>query len=199
MQQVWVIHGGDTYNTYEDYLTSLNNFAVNFTDLTQKNWKQRLGDALGDDFSVLAPTMPNKYNAKYLEWKIWFKKYLPFIAEDAIVVGHSLGGLFVLKFLAEEAPPVSLRAIFLLAAPYAASPPESLADFTVPSSLERLHTLTKKIYLYHSQDDPVVPFQDFQQYAAALPTAETRIFTDRQHFNQPDFPELVNDIRTCRL
>jgi predicted alpha/beta hydrolase family esterase len=36
----------------------------------------------------------------------------------AIVVGHSLGGSFMLKFLVEEEPRNRIAGIFLIAAPY---------------------------------------------------------------------------------
>jgi predicted alpha/beta hydrolase family esterase len=53
---------------------------------------------------------------------------------------------------------------------------------------------TKNIYLYHSKDDPVVPFSALEKFARALPLAYTRIFEDRKHINQSEFPELAEDI-----
>ena len=53
---------------------------------------------------------------------------------------------------------------------------------------------TEKIDLYHSKDDPVVPFSDLSKYQEALPNAKSRIFDDRKHINQEEFPELLNDI-----
>ena len=49
--------------------------------------------------------------------------------------------------------------------------------------------------MYHSKDDPVVPYFEFEKYKAQLPNAYMKSFEDRQHFNQDTFPEIVEDIR----
>jgi predicted alpha/beta hydrolase family esterase len=194
-QQVWVIHGGDTFDTYEEYLTNLKNITPTLDDLKHQDWKSKLGETLGEQYEVLAPRMPNGYNAKFVEWKIWFDKFVPFMQDHAILIGHSLGGIFLAKYLAEEAFPQPIRATFLIAAPYNATANESLADFNLPTSLDQFAQQSPRIFLYHSQDDPVVPFSDFKQYQTALPAAQARPFTDRQHFNQAEFPELAADIQ----
>jgi len=194
-RQVWVIHGGDTYDTYDDYLAALRGWTVSLEDLKQTSWKSTLGERLGTDWDVLAPRMPNSHNAKYLEWKVWFEKYVPLMAEPVILIGHSLGGTFLAKYLAETAFPHHLQATLLLAPPFQAPPGESLADFTLPASLETFAKQGGQIHLYHSEDDPVVPFGDLAKYKEALPTATVRTFTNRNHFNQPELPELVADIK----
>lgn len=195
-QQVWVIHGGDTYDTYEEYLAALKSWTVDLEDLTRKDWKSTLSEKLGSKYyEVLAPRMPNSHNAKYVEWAIWFAKFVPLVQPDSIFIGHSLGGIFLAKYVATEALPHPIQATFLVAAPFQAPPGESLADFTLPKSLDQFQKQSEKIYLYHSEDDPVVPFKDVASYQTALPTAQVRTFTDRQHFNQAEFPELVEDIK----
>lgn len=52
------------------------------------------------EFKVIKPEMPNKDMARYSAWKLWFKKYLPFLdSEKLIVIGHSLGAMFLIKYL----------------------------------------------------------------------------------------------------
>lgn len=194
-QQIWFIHGGDTFDTYEEYVASLKNFTVSLNDLKSNGWKNSLGEKLGENYEVLAPRMPNGYNAKYVEWKIWFEKWIPFMTDNVILIGHSLGGIFLAKYLAEEVFPQAIRGTFLVAPPYNADAENSLADFGLPASLDRFAEQSPRIFIYHSEDDPVVPSSDFKNYQTALPKATARTFTDRQHFTQPDFPELVADIR----
>ena len=69
---------------------------------------------------------------------------------------------------------------------------ESLSDFVLPASLEKITEQADKIYLFHSKDDPVVPFAQANKYKTALPNSEIIVFTDRQHFNQEYFPNLLN-------
>jgi predicted alpha/beta hydrolase family esterase len=53
--------------------------------------------------------------------------------------------------------------------------------------------LGNKVCLFHSQDDPIVDFADFQKYRAALPEAVGKSFRNRGHFLQNRFPELVRE------
>ena len=163
-QQVIVIHGGMTFATYEDYLASLRAFRVESLDsLKMVSWKETLQDALGSDYEVLLLKMPNKVNAKYLEWKIWFEKFILLFNESVILVGHSLGGTFLAKFLAEEKFAKKIEAVFLVAAPYDIEGTDhSLADFVVPQDLSRLAVLSPRVFLYGSDDDRVVPMRNLE-------------------------------------
>lgn len=195
VSQVIFIHGGETFDTYEQYLGALAQWIFDPNRDDAKRLKHKLKDALAP-IEVLAPTMPNKYNAKYREWKLWFAKVLPHAKDDVVLIGHSLGGIFLAKYLAEEALPVRVRGTFLVAAPYRDNLPEYvLADFILPESLARLASQGGAIHLYHSEDDPVVPYADLARYAAQLPSAQVHTFADRGHFMQEEFPEIVEEIR----
>ena len=61
----------------------------------QKGLEPRLQEVLGGEYDVLLPRMPNKNNAKYLEWKIWFERMIPFLNKEIILVGYSLGASFI--------------------------------------------------------------------------------------------------------
>lgn len=194
--QVVIIHGGDTFDNYEDYLHFLKNFEVDLGMLSNKSWKKSLEADLGENFEVLALQMPNKFNAKYLEWKIWFKKFIPFFNDEVIIVGHSLGGIFLAKYLAENIFPKKITGLYLIAAPYANVDTYSLADFILPESLEKITDQVSEIFLYQSKDDKIVPFSEVEAYQYQLPSAKLRIFENRGHFNQENFPELVSDIKS---
>lgn len=195
-QQILIIHGGDTFATYDDYLEFLKTKEVDLEKLQYKGWKDTIGKTLGEKYQVIAPHMPSKNNAKYLEWKIWFEKFLPFLQDDIILVGHSLGAIFLVKYLSENTFPKKIQAIFLISAPYDDDISDySLADFVLPKNQGQFQKQAGKVFLYHSKDDPVVNFGDFEKYAKALPNATQRIFTDKGHFNQEVFPEIIKDIK----
>ncbi len=199
-KQIILVHGGDTFNTYEEYLSFLKDWKdIDFERYRklEKDWKQSLNEKLGEDYEVIAPGMPNKQNAKYLEWKIWFEKFVPYFEPEVILVGHSLGGTFLAKYLSENDLPKKIIATFLIAPVFdEIEIKESLADFKLPESLEKLEKQGGKIFLYHSKDDPVVPFADFEKFKKALKTATGRTFIDRRHFKQEKLPELVKDIKS---
>ena len=68
-------------------------------------------------------------------------------------------------------------------------------DFIISKNLDRFPNQSKEIFIYQSKDDTVVPFSNCISYQDALPSAHIRIFEDRQHFNQDNFPEIVEDIK----
>jgi predicted alpha/beta hydrolase family esterase len=194
-KQVIVIHGGDTFDSYEDYLAYLTDWEVSKEMLTSKGWKSTLQSMLGEGYEVLKPTMPNEFNCKYVEWKIWFEKFTPFFIDEVILVGHSLGGIFLAKYLAENILPKKITALFLIAAPFDDVDTTSLADFVLPDSLELITKQVDTIYLYQSEDDPIVPFSELAKYQLKLPGVHIKIFKDKGHFNQETFPELVESIQ----
>jgi len=195
-KQVILIHGGDTFETYEEYIKSLQDFKMDFQMLKKKDWKISLENKLGGVFEVIAPRMPSNYNAKFLEWKIWFEKIIPFLEDEIILVGHSLGGIFLAKYLSLYEYPKKIKATFLVAAPFDDADSEyTLADFALPQSLNKFEKQGGQIYLYQSKDDDSVPFVDLSKYQKALPKAKVTVFEDRGHFNQEQFPELVADIK----
>lgn len=184
------------FESYDEYFSYLQNYKIESLEyFRRKGWKPFLEKGLGENHEVILPNMPCKENAKYAEWKIWFEKIIPFLEDDVVLIGHSLGGKFIAKYLSEETFSKKILATILVATPFNRSRREH-ADFILPNSLAMLEQQGGKLFLYHSTDDPVVDFSELAKYQVALPNAITRIFGDRQHFNQESFPELVSDIKS---
>ena len=197
-KQIVVIGGGDTFDSYEEYLGFLRNFEIDIERYKSdtKDWKPWLREVLGNDYEVILPVMPDKNNAQFNEWKLWFEKLLPFINDGIILIGHSLGGAFLAKYLSESKFPRKIGGVFLVAAVYDRdSEGYSLASFNLP---EKLNLQTDNTMIYHSEDDRVVPISALDKYKKALPKAKTRVFKDRGHFSQEKFPELVEDIQNLK-
>jgi hypothetical protein len=52
-----------------------------------KKRRNRIAEQLQDTHQTILPDMPNKLNADYIAWKIWFEKHFPFLNnEDLILV-----------------------------------------------------------------------------------------------------------------
>lgn len=151
---------------------------------------------LGKNFEVIYPEMPNASNAKYLEWKIWFDKITPHLKNDVILIGHSLGGIFLAKYLSENKFPKKILATFLIAAPFNdKETKESLADFKLKKELKKLQNQSNKLFIWQSINDDIVSFVAFEKYKKALPDANYRKFKNKGHFAQNTFPEIVQEIR----
>lgn len=194
-QQIFVIHGGTAFDSYDEYVAYLRSKTVDLDKLVSKDWKDRLQGNLDDDFTVYLLKMPNSQNAKYLEWAIWFEKYIPLMNEGALLVGHSLGAVFLAKYLAENRFPKTIKGVFLVAAPYDDDEGRKLPEFAITAPLAQLGAQAGKLFFYHSKDDPVVAFSELSRYERELPAATYRIFEDRLHFNMESFPEIVEDIK----
>ena len=66
-QQVFYIHGGESFTNYDDFLERLRTKDIWDLPSTQssKKWSQTFAADLGADYEVFMPAMPNKNNAKY--------------------------------------------------------------------------------------------------------------------------------------
>ena len=198
MKQIVFIHGGSDFRSYEEFISYIKNEPVKISSFQiKKRWKQTLDQDLGEDYQVFTPEMPNKQNAHYEEWKIWFERLIPFLQNDVILVGHSLGGIFLAKYLSENTFPVAIKATILISAPYDDTnlePP--LGDFKLTSPLDKLGEQGGGIHLLHAKDDPVVPFSHSESYHNILPNSNLILLESGGHFLEPQFPELINLIKS---
>ena len=61
-----------------------------------------LDKELGRKFEIIRPQMPLAENAKYSDWKIYFERHIPYLKNNIILIGSSLGGIFLAKYLSEN-------------------------------------------------------------------------------------------------
>ena len=175
----------------------MNSFVVNLDKLRyQKDWKDTLQEELGSAYDIFQPRMPNSTNAHYNEWRIIFDKILEKVDEDVVLVGHSLGALFLVKYLSDNNPTKKIKSLFLVAAPFDGETKESLGSFVLDSSkVENVRKKVSSIILYYSKDDPVVSFSESDKYMRKLPQATLHTLDGRGHFKQEKFPEIINDLQ----
>ncbi|MFZ1360501.1 MAG: alpha/beta hydrolase [Candidatus Saccharimonadales bacterium] len=194
MKQVVIIHGGNSFDSYESYINDLKSMEIDYNRLKlQQKWKPWIAEQL-PEADVLLPTFPNDFNAVYDEWKIYFEKLLPLLHDDVQLVGHSLGAMFLAIYLNENPLPRPIRRLILIAGGYGDETTEELGSFNI-SSAQNVIKSANEIHLFHSKDDPVVPFTELAKFQADLPTATSHIFDDRGHFNDATFPELLELIK----
>ncbi|MDN5275644.1 MAG: hypothetical protein JWN33_293 [Candidatus Saccharibacteria bacterium] len=195
MKQVCIIHGGDTYPSVKAYKQALGSRQLDYARLLYRpRWNNWLPEHL-PGVDVLLPSFPNKDNAQYDEWSLYFAKLIPFLENDVTLIGHSLGGIFLAKFLSESPMPGLAKKLVLIAAPYDDELNEPLATFKLSRDATNLSISAEEIYLFHSEDDPVVPFSELSKYRADLQDAQVHTFQDRLHCNTATFPELLDIIK----
>ena len=148
---------------------------------------------LGDDVRVLAPEMPDAENPGHERWRAAFEEHLAAIEGPILIVGHSLGASTVLKTLSKSAAPPGLRGLFLVETPWW-EPEGWSAEYAVPDDVAD-HLPDVPIFLYHSTEDPEVPFGHLDLYRSRLPNATAREISGSEHSFIHGLPQLVADIR----
>lgn len=189
MKQVVYISGGETFNTREDFKKWLasddSNWMLNDPSVEpMRFWSSNLDEDLGDEFEVFKVPMPLTSHARYDEWKIWFDKHIQFMHDEVILIGWSLGASFLLKYLSENNFPKQVLSLHLVAG--------ATTEFVAN---EGGHIDIENSHIYHSQDDDIVAFENAEGFQRVLPKATLHTFTDRGHFLQESFPELLAEIK----
>jgi len=195
--QVLIIHGGMTFKNQGDYLKYLKTKKVSLDK--RINWAgDYLEKSLGSKYQVIRPRMPLQDNAKYEEWKIFFERYLPYIKNNVILIGCSLGGIFLAKYLSENKFPKKIKGTFLVCAPYDNShfDEDLVGGFTLKSDLSLILKNFSKLTMLFSADDECVTPYHAEKYRLKLPKANIIIYKSKNgHFNIPTFPEIIKMIK----
>lgn len=191
------LSGGMTFNSRQDYLQYLKNLEISLE--SSKKWNgEYLEEKLDSEFNLIRLRLPLKEYARYQDWKIVFEKYLTLVTTELVLVGFSLGAIFLAKYLAENSLKQKIRGVFLVAPPFDDRlKGESLAGgFKLPKSLKRLDESAAVVRLYFSDDDPIIPLAQAREYQKRLTKAQVKISSRGQgHFQMPSFPELIREIK----
>jgi predicted alpha/beta hydrolase family esterase len=153
-----------------------------------------LREALGPDFGVKYPEMPDADAPGFRKWSACISGELSALGAGMILVGHSLGGSILLKHLSEERVEEAISGVFLIATPYWGAADWEVSEFELREDFPEALPKDVPIFLYHSRDDEVVPFAHLAMYAERLPLASVREFDGRGHQFGDDLSEVAEDI-----
>lgn len=197
--QILVIHGGETFKNDKDYLRYLKTKKISLAKRT--SWKNDyLDKTLGGKFEIIRPGMPLPENAKYRDWKIFFERHFPFLRNNIVLIGNSLGGIFLAKYLSEHKFPKKILSVYLICAPYdnshTAPGDQLVGGFRLKSDLSLLDKSSKRLTLMFSGDDKVVPVYHAEMFRKKLKNAKIIVYKSKNgHFNIQKFPEIVKMIK----
>jgi uncharacterized protein len=155
-----------------------------------------LRDALGADYNVIYPPMPHEEAPDYEAWKGQIAAELAGLSDDVILVGHSLGGSFLVKYLAEETLKQTVAGLFLIAPPYWGAEDWEVEAYAPREGFASKLAHIPHIAFYHSREDEWVPFAHQALYAQKLPQAKTHEFDGRGHQLNDDLSEVAHDIKS---
>jgi predicted alpha/beta hydrolase family esterase len=158
-----------------------------------------LRDALGTGYEIRYPHMPREEDPDYELWKRRLARELAALRPGALLIGHSLGGSFLLKFVSEEKMGTEVAGLFLLATPYLGGKGWCYEGYEKVALLEGWQARWPRIgpiFIYHARDDEVAPFAHMELYANKFPQAVTRAFDTGGHQLKNDLSEVAADIAT---
>ena len=141
-------------------------------------------------YHASTPELPLPYQPDYELWRTEFERYD--ISERTLLVGHSCGGGFLLRWLSEN--PVKVRRVILIAPwidPQARKCPEFF-DFTIDPAI----TSRTELHVFYSDNDAEDIDHTVNTIKSELPAAKFRQFSGYGHFCLADmraeaFPELL--------
>lgn len=202
MKQIVIVGGGETFDEYEDYLSWLRSTEFDIFSKAS-GWKSNLQKNLGSQYQVINVKMPNPLNAKYEEWCIYMDKVWSFVNPGAVFVGHSLGGLFLLKYLSGRTQNIGqdvldqwkqpLATVFV-ASPFDIRGSTGYADFKLRD--DHNHRAFGKIHWFHSPQDDIVTAHHSYMGQLCL-GGDLHLLVGRGHFIYDNkFPELIKTIKT---
>jgi predicted alpha/beta hydrolase family esterase len=195
--QVLMIHGGMTFKNKKNYLDYLKTRTISIEH--KENWSNEyFTKNLGNGFDIIKPRMPLGDNAKYEEWKLHFERHFPLLKNNIILIGSSLGGIFLAKYLSENIFPKKILSTCLVCPPHDNSliGEDLVGGFKLKSNLSLLEKNSKNLHLFFSEDDDVVPIIHAKKYQAELPNANIHIFKSKNgHFDIAKFPEIIKTMK----
>ena len=115
---------------------------------------------LGADYRLNYPQMPNENVPDYDVWWPEIRKEITGSNKQIILVGHSIGGYILLKYLCEKnVPDNAIIGICLIAAPYPSGDENwEFEGFALPDNIDTKLPEGSRVFLYQSPDDQIVPF-----------------------------------------
>lgn len=151
-----------------------------------ENWFPWLKDELSSlGYDVHVPQFPTPENQTLDAWFAVFEPLRSSVDGDTIMVGHSLGGSFLLRVLESLDAPIALAA--LVAAPVGVPPIKNWEGdqpfIGRPFDWPLIRSRAKKFLVFQSDDDPYVSLGNGEEAAKQLGVSLTFI-PHAGHFNK---------------
>lgn len=186
MKTSLIIHGYNDQSEFED---------VNRPAASNDHWYPWLQrQLLLQHIEAQTPEMPGFYEPNYEKWKEMFERFQP--NNETILVGHSCGGGFLVRWLSENNTSVGK---VVLVAPWL--DPSQMIDpeFFNFEIDQNIASRTKGLTIVYSTDDYPDILESVKILQTKLKDTDFREFTDKGHFvldslKTEKFPELLEII-----
>lgn len=156
-------------------------------------WLQK--QLLINEIETYTPEMFHAYSPDYPTWKKEFERYE--VTPDTILVGHSCGGGFLIRWLSENID-ISVGKVVLVA-PWLDPDREETTDFFNFEIDPELLKRTKSFTVFYATEDDKSILKTIEIIQNKISDAQFKIFDGYGHFTQNDmktseFPELLEAV-----
>ncbi|GCE29415.1 alpha/beta hydrolase [Dictyobacter alpinus] len=161
-----------------------------------------LSQALGPQYEVHYPAMPHEDDAPYEEWKHVLEQELALMQGPVVLVGHSIGASFLLKWKSEIGAKKPIAAMFLLACPFWGGNGWRYPGYEalmLPKDAATHLAMGRQLFLYHCRNDAIVPSDHLALYAHILPEAKVCLRDEGNHQFNNDLSFVAEDIKSLPL
>ncbi len=147
------------------------------------------------DMPTITPEMFHSYAPDYTAWKLEFEKN--HIGKDTILVWHSCGGGFLIRWLSENKN-IQVGAVILVA-PWLDPENTKQNDFFVFDFDKEFIRRTQKCIIFNSTNDDRDVMDSLEIIQNNIPSIQVKVFENYGHFCFNDlgtdaFPELLEEI-----
>ena len=151
---------------------------------------------LDADYDFRHPLMPNPGAPSYKAWKAEFANNFNSLDDGAILIGHSLGGSVILKYLSDHNILKTVAGVFIAASPYwGADKDWQVPEYNLRDNFSS-YLPPVRYFLYQSHDDEVIPQAHFDKYSHEMPQATARLVDAGGHQLKKGISELVGDVKS---
>jgi len=158
-----------------------------------------LQDALEEQHDIHFPKMPKENDPSYELFEGKIDKELKTIKDKVVLIGHSLGACYLLKYLTEAKIDKHIAGMFLISTPFWGKGGWQYEGFTLNNDLASKRTVNIPLFFYHSNDDEIVPFSHLTLYEEKFPHAKIRKIVGRGHQLKNDVSEIVHDLQSLEI
>ncbi|XP_050950688.1 putative hydrolase RBBP9 isoform X2 [Labeo rohita] len=170
------------------------NGAENTVELNWYGWTKKQINEI-PDLSCALKKMPDPVTARESIWLPFMKEDLE-CDEETLIIGHSSGAAAAMRYAEKH----KVFAIILVGAYTSDLGNENEREsgyFNRAWEWEKIRTNVKHIIQFGSTDDPFLPWEEQQEVADGL-KADLQKYSDRGHFQDTAFPELIDAIKKLK-
>lgn len=155
---------------------------------------QWLRENLGEEFQIHDPVIEEPDAPTYDMWAELFDRKLTALTGLVFLVGHSLGGSTLLKYLSETTCNIKIAGLFLAAPPFWGKGGWEAEEFALRNNPLLYLPVIPAIHLYHCLNDAVVPIEHAAFYRHLLPGVHIHKLEGDAHAFSDGLPILMEHI-----